>query len=59
MNRPNDGTKPITHGHIISISKPVTASAITDTFLSLLELFQEAEISWDFRHDLLEWIKDL
>lgn len=53
MTRSNNGSIPVAHEDIIAVLQPIRARAIADTFLTLLEFFKEAEISWNWARHVL------
>ena len=48
MSWTDDGAVPMAHHDIVSVLETVGARAIADTLLALLELLQEAEVSWNY-----------
>ena len=48
MSWTDDGAVPVAHHDIVPVLETVGARAIADALLALLELLQEAEVSWNY-----------
>ena len=44
----NNCAVPVAHHDIVSILEAVGAGAVTDALLALFELFEQAEVSWNY-----------